>query len=438
MESSRKSPAEAVDAVTAAVHTALRAAKPGPILVAFSGGLDSSVLLHAANNAAPARVHAAHIHHGLQAAADAFEAHCVVMCRLADIRLEVLRIHLAIGPGESVEARAREGRYAALKDHAFANQCVEVWTAHHRDDQIETLLLALARGADLKGLAGIAPKRALGSTSLVRPLLQLPRAALQAYAHAHGLRWIDDPTNTELTFRRNRVRAQAIPVLEACLPGFGAMAARSVQRLQAQLGRQELAPTTAPTKSVLLALNPSEQAKIVRSWLASEGVPAMGERKLLELLKQCTGSSAYGQVHHHRWEIRRYRDAISLHRSNATSTQWSVHAVSLPANGQTVAVGNARVEILEHPASVHRLAVEPMPMRASFRGPSYRHSRSLRLWCQSLGIGREARKHMAALVAYGAGEGAQRVVVYVDGLGVNQHAVESGWRLGALPAAVPL
>jgi tRNA(Ile)-lysidine synthase len=438
MESSRKSPAEAVDAVTLAVRAALRAAKPGPILIAFSGGLDSSVLLHAAHQLAPGQVRAAHIHHGLQAAADGFEAHCVAMCHVAGIRLEVFRMQLSVAPGESVEARAREGRYAALKDHALATDCAEVWTAHHRDDQVESLLLALARGADLRGLAGIAPKRPLGSTWLVRPLLELPRAVLQAYAHAHGLRWTDDPTNAELKFRRNRLRAQAIPMLEACLPGFGAMAARSVQRLQARLGSEEPATTAAPTKSGLLAMNRSQQATIVRQWLASEGVPAMGERKLLELLKQCTGHSAYGQVIHQGWEIRRYRDTISLHRTDTTSAQWSVTEIGLPANGRTVVVGNTRVEIMEHPASVHRLAVEPMPMRASFRGPNYRHSRSLRLWCQSLGIGREARKHMAALVAYGADGGATRFVVFVDGLGVNQHAVDNGWRLGALPAAVPL
>lgn len=204
--------------------------------VAFSGGLDSTVLLHLLANLAKTEslpaLSAIHVHHGLQAAADAWPAHCQDVCDELSVPLQVQRVQ--VQPGASVERAARDARYAAFSAATQANDVL--LTGQHRDDQAETLLFRLLRGAGVRGLSGMPATRALGQGSLVRPLLDVTRAELEAYAQDHGLRWVEDPSNQDRQFSRNYLRHQVLPLLSGRWPQAHASMARSAAHLREAQG----------------------------------------------------------------------------------------------------------------------------------------------------------------------------------------------------------
>ncbi len=249
--------------------TALRDAPDAPLLVGLSGGLDSTVLLHAlaADAAVRARgLRAIHVRHDLQPAAAAWAQHCVEFCAAMQVALQVVPVHVRLGSGLGLEGAAREARHAAF---AAALAPAEVLVlAHHRDDQAETVLLRLLRASGSGGLAAMRGSRLFAQGRLWRPLLELPRAALLGYAQAHELRWIDDPSNADAAFDRNFLRHRVLPVLRTRWPGADAALARSAALLaedaallaeEAQ-ARLQLARTADPhTLSVpaLCALSPA-------------------------------------------------------------------------------------------------------------------------------------------------------------------------------------
>ena len=204
--------------------------------IAFSGGLDSTVLLHllvhlAKTESLPA-LSAIHVHHGLQAAADAWPDHCQSVCDALGVPLQVVRVQ--VQPGASIERAARDARYAAFIEATQANEVL--MTAQHRDDQAETLLFRLLRGAGVRGLSGMPSERPLGRGHLLRPLLDVTRAELEAYATEHQLSWIEDPSNQDHQFSRNYLRHQVFPVLTARWPQAVATMARSAAHLSEAQG----------------------------------------------------------------------------------------------------------------------------------------------------------------------------------------------------------
>ncbi|WP_074879670.1 tRNA lysidine(34) synthetase TilS [Pseudomonas frederiksbergensis] len=204
--------------------------------IAFSGGLDSTVLLHllvhlAKTDSLPA-LSAIHVHHGLQAAADAWPDHCQSVCDALGVPLQVVRVQ--VQPGASIERAARDARYAAFIEATQANEVL--MTAQHRDDQAETLLFRLLRGAGVRGLSGMPSERPLGRGHLLRPLLNVTRAELEAYATEHQLSWIEDPSNQDHQFSRNYLRHQVFPVLTARWPQAVATMARSAAHLSEAQG----------------------------------------------------------------------------------------------------------------------------------------------------------------------------------------------------------
>jgi tRNA(Ile)-lysidine synthase len=227
---------------------------PARIAVALSGGLDSMVLLHLAHEAAQAAnlpLFAFHVHHGLSPHADAWRAHCAA----ASAKLGVTFDHrdITVEKGRSgVEAAARKQRYAALGEMCRAHGVDLLLTAHHLDDQAETVLLQLMRGSGPAGLSGMdASNRApglLGTSELVmaRPLLAVARAELEACAAAHRIAWVEDESNTDPRYTRNALRHQVMPVLAQAFPGFQRRIARSsahaqsAQRLLDELAEQDL------------------------------------------------------------------------------------------------------------------------------------------------------------------------------------------------------
>lgn len=204
--------------------------------IAFSGGLDSTVLLHllahlAKSETLPA-LSAIHIHHGLQSAADAWPEHCRAQCAALGVPLQVIRVQ--VQPGASLERAARDARYAAFIEVIQANEVL--LTAQHRDDHAETLLFRLLRGAGVRGLSGMPQQRPLGQGHLLRPLLEATRAELEAYAAQHQLSWIEDPSNQDRQFSRNYLRHQVFPALTARWPQTMASMARSAAHLSEAQG----------------------------------------------------------------------------------------------------------------------------------------------------------------------------------------------------------
>ncbi|WP_137822158.1 tRNA lysidine(34) synthetase TilS [Pseudomonas sp. D(2018)] len=253
--------------------------------VAFSGGLDSTVLLHLlvrlARREALPPLSAIHVHHGLQVAADAWPNHCQRFCDELGVPLQVLRVTVDSGP--SLERAARDARYAAFIDELGAGEVL--FSAQHRDDQAETLLFRLLRGAGVRGLAGMPESRSLGQGTLVRPLLRAARAELETYARAEGLQWVEDPSNADTSLSRNFLRLRIFPVLQARWPRVAETLARSAEHLaEAETLLGELAhadlenardcvdfpwlPLPSLDLQVLVGLSPARQRNALRYWLA--------------------------------------------------------------------------------------------------------------------------------------------------------------------------
>jgi len=203
-------------------------------VVGFSGGLDSTVLLHLLlQSIAANRVEAWHLNHALQATAAAMEQHCRALCSEWGVAFHSHKLEASPEAGCSIEAWARKQRYGWFEKRLQDDQVL--LTAHHADDQAETLLLQLLRGRGPRGLASIAPHRALGAGALWRPLLNLERQALQAYAEQHELVWVEDPSNGNERFDRNYLRHQVIPLLKQRWPGLNDALAHASALQQQQL-----------------------------------------------------------------------------------------------------------------------------------------------------------------------------------------------------------
>ena len=218
-----------MDFSPAALKTALSACPGTPhYWVAFSGGVDSHVLLHllAAQRAAlPGPLGAVHVNHQLQRQSGDWEIHCRAVCEELEVRFQALQVEAHPRRGESPEAAARTARYQGLID--WLPRAAVLVTAQHLEDQAETLLLQLFRGAGPRGLAAMPERARLGRGWLVRPLLDVPRAAIRAYAEQQRLRWVEDPSNTELRYDRNLLRQRVMPDLQQHWPGITRVLARA-------------------------------------------------------------------------------------------------------------------------------------------------------------------------------------------------------------------
>ena len=279
------------------------------LVVALSGGADSVALLAAAAELAAAPIaslgprltlRAIYVDHGLAAAAPLAAAAAAAAARLA-VPLATLSVRVETGRGESVEAAARTARYAALAEALAPAECL--LTAHHREDQAETLLLQLVRGAGLPGLAAMPAVARLGPGWLLRPLLEVPRAALRAYALGLGLPWHEDPMNADLRYDRAYLRATLWPLIEARWPAAAVTLARSSQHLAAAQRLLDEASADyvkslerGPALSVagLLPLSPERRAEVLRYWLRSRRLPVPPTRRLALLAAEVLGARGDG------------------------------------------------------------------------------------------------------------------------------------------------
>jgi tRNA(Ile)-lysidine synthase len=264
---------------------------------------------------------ALHIDHGLQAASVAWAEHCRAVCLSLNIPFALEHLHLAVPPGASLEAVARTARYAAFSQHLQAGEIL--LTAHHQNDQAETLLLHLLRGSGVDGLAAMPEVRPFAQGSLGRPLLACSRAQLAAYANQHRLNVIDDPSNLDSRFDRNFLRHQVVPLLEQRWPALGKTLARAARlqgdsrTLLAGFLREKLSslhgakPDTLSV-SKLLALDGVMQKAVLREWLVQLGFRLPEEKKLRQVLHDVLQArvDAIPCVQWEGCEIRRYRDDV--------------------------------------------------------------------------------------------------------------------------------
>lgn len=269
--------------------------------VAFSGGADSTALLHACAATWPGQVHAIHVHHGLQAAADDFARHCQRACDVLDIPLRIVRVNAGNAVGESPEDAARKARYAALAEAATALRVKAVLLAQHADDQVETLMLALSRGAGLPGLAAMPARFERHGMTFERPLLGVSGAVIREWLAAEAIEFIDDPTNADTAFTRNRIRHELMPALEKTFPQFRDTFARSArhaaqaQQLLAAIAAEDLAAVgNPPVIAALRQLTPARQANLLRHWLRIAHHVAPSAAQLGELLAQVAACATRG------------------------------------------------------------------------------------------------------------------------------------------------
>ncbi|GGH64352.1 tRNA(Ile)-lysidine synthase [Comamonas phosphati] len=290
--------------VDAAIRAFAGESPPLPLAVAFSGGADSTALLLACAERWPGQVRAVHVHHGLQVAADGFAQQCQTVCEARGIPLQNCAIDARNARGQSPEDAARQGRYEALIAAAGGSwtdaagqplkQAVRSMAlAQHADDQVETLLLALSRGAGVAGLAAMPAHWRRAGLEWFRPFLAVPGQALRDWLMLRGQDWVEDPSNADPSYTRNRIRAQLLPVLEQTFPQFRATFARSSAHCaKAAEVLEEVAVSDMqvvgmpPRIAALQQLGDARLANVLRHWLRSQHATTPTAAQLSQLMTQ--------------------------------------------------------------------------------------------------------------------------------------------------------
>lgn len=276
-----------------------------PLAVAFSGGADSTALLAACARRWPGSVSALHVNHGLQAAASDFERQCETTCTSLGVSLHVERVDARHGAGDSPEDAARVARYDAIHRMAVVAGAASVALAQHADDQVETLLLALSRGAGLAGLAGMRAAWEKDGIGYMRPMLEVAGESIRSWLRAQKIVWIEDPTNADERFTRNRIRARLLPALGEAFPSYRDTFARSArhaaqaQSLLEEIAAEDLARAGMPPAiDALRAMSRARRANALRWWLKSAHGQQPSAAQLDELLSQLEACATRGHSIH--------------------------------------------------------------------------------------------------------------------------------------------
>jgi tRNA(Ile)-lysidine synthase len=411
------------------------AGRTGPLscCVAWSGGLDSTVLLHLLTRArreAPRqlKLRAVHVNHHLQVASGRFATHCREVAREWRVPLTVLNVKITLPRGASPEEQARDARYAALQRALREDECLVA--AQHADDQFETLLLALLRGAGPQGLAGMPGILPFGRGHLLRPLLAFDRQQLAAYAARHSLQWSEDPSNPDVRYDRNLLRAQITPVLRRRWPGLAHTATRSarhsaaaaaLEREQARMDQEAARCGTDLEGAILRRFSAARQAAALRFWLGSHCARAPEERRLLAMLRMLDarpdaaptvqwGDSEVGFVA----GLLQYRNRASPPSRGQAEREWKpAGAVPLAlAQGSSLTLvpdGQGDVDMEAVPETLIVRWIEAGRSRSPGLG-----QKRLRKLFQQLGVA--ARDRVRVPLLYGASTGGQEQLIAVGDL----------------------
>ncbi|GHA75553.1 tRNA lysidine(34) synthetase TilS [Cognatilysobacter bugurensis] len=385
-----------------------------PLCVGFSGGLDSTALLHALAHDDARRaqgLRAIHVHHGVHPDAGKWAMHCERTCAQWRVPIEVHRVQVAIA-GTGLEAALRDARYAAFETSLAIGESLVL--AHHLDDQAETFLLRALRASGVDGLGAIAPARTLGAARLIRPLLDTPRDVLLAYAHAHALTWIDDPGNADDVFDRNFLRHRVLPLLRERWPHAGASFARSAALCradaallddgdaQALAAARSLDPATLRL-DVVRGLQPARRARVLRRWLRELRLPPLPAHLHGVLHVELLGarSDATPRIDWAGASMRGWRDLLHASRVVAPLPKgwrcdWNGAAPLRSPDGATLALDGAGP--LPERSVVHaRAGGERIVL------PGRQHSHALKHVLQGLGVPPWVRERVP-LLSTGAGE----------------------------------
>jgi tRNA(Ile)-lysidine synthase len=320
--------------------------------LAYSGGVDSQVLLHLLHQTR-LTISAIYIDHGLQAQSSDWAEHCKQQCQQLDIPFQIIKVDARPAPGESPEAAARSARYAALKTQIKAGCCL--LTAQHQDDQAETILLQLLRGAGAAGLSGMPEIATFANGWHARPLLQVSQSAVLDYAQSHKLDWIEDPSNQQCQYDRNYLRHEVVPKIKQRWPAinktlsvFSQQQAENARLLDV-LAEQDLA--SARVESFCLAiksLNELDNARLrnaLRYWFKTIASPVPSRAVLAQIVQQIKNTShdTAAQVSWAKCEVRRFRDQLYwLEQSQHDASQvlnWDVKSVlELPSINKKLSI----------------------------------------------------------------------------------------------------
>lgn len=372
------------------LESVLQAAAPKRVLVAWSGGPDSTALLHACRQLLDQKsLVALHVNHRLQDVADDMATWCDREADTLDVVCHVLTVDGAPAPGDSVEAWAREQRYAALADAAEPGDVV--LTAHHADDQAESVLLALLRGSGLPGLSGLADARALGPAQLLRPWKAISRSTIAAYVAQHDLPSLQDPSNDDQRFTRNWLRRNVMPDLIERFPAATTSLRRSAahaaeaQGLLDELAAEDLIRLQPDTASIdldaLRQLSPARQRNVLRHWMAQRNLRLPSAGLLDTLMSEVVQAAQdarpilkFGAV-----EARRHRDRLYLGPPlpappHAWQTRWEGAQCHLPAGLGVLTTQSAGLWTVRLPQAGDAIVQAGRPRKAFTR------------WCQEQGV----------------------------------------------------
>jgi len=399
MASSRKPPS-----ASASLSNASALPKEKTVAVALSGGVDSVVLLHLLKERKG--VSAIHVHHGLSRNADAWAAFCRKLCKAWGVPLKISKVKVARS-GKGLEAAARAARY-----EAFAKSKAEVIAlAHHLDDQSETVLMNLLRGAGLRGASGMSALARFQGKLLARPLLQVPRETIEEYARLHQLDWIEDESNADESLTRNFVRRRLGRLIAERFPRWRQSLARAARHFsRREVGAQEL----------------------LRSYLREKGLKAPSEAKLVEMLKQLTSGGARTELEHDGATLRVYRGRLIVGKQRPsapfTRLQWrGERRLPVPALGGELRFRSARgagfdVDQLKRGSFMVRLRSGGERLQPDARRPR----RTLKNLFQEAGVPPAERDRLPLLYC---GDD----LVWVPGIGVDARYQASAGARGVVP-----
>lgn len=325
-----------IETFTSVLHQS--ALKPSRLIVAFSGGVDSRVLLELA--AQYAQIHgieccAVHVHHGLSNNADHWANQCQAWCEALSVPLAVERVSLDINSGESVEKLARDARYQAFQQHIRQGDVLV--TGQHIDDQLETFLLALKRGSGPKGLSSMAQVMPFGEAFIVRPMLSVTRAGIEEFARNMGLTWVEDESNQDLRFDRNFIRHQVSPTLTDRWPSFRESVSRSAQlcaeqellldELLESPFKQALGDSQSLSIEALFEHSGLLRARLIRMWLShcKQSMPSQKQLKLIWDEVACAQADANPKLVLNDAEVRRFNHQLYLVRETKDLSDWQSH-----------------------------------------------------------------------------------------------------------------
>lgn len=374
------------------------------LYVAYSGGVDSHVLLHLlANTCFHSKIVAIYINHGLQTVAGEWGEHCERVCEQLQLSFKAISVNVSRLGGESLEEAARNARYEAFKQIVAEDDVL--LTAQHRDDQAETFLLQVLRGSGVAGLASMSMQAKFGEGVLLRPLLDVPRAEILEYANAQQLAWIEDPSNQQDNFDRNYLRQHVMPMLRERWPAVDKTVARSAEHCAEALGYIDsfadlhlgrvLDSDSLLDCSILREYKPNQQLLLVRHWLREFGLKPPSQAVTKAIIQQIVNarSDADPFLYIQGYEIRRYRNklyciASHLLRQSSLSVQvWLKSQQNLVLdNGQKLLAEHASIGINAEDWRDREVVIKPRQGGEKLRLPNRQGRHELKKLYQEAGI----------------------------------------------------